>query len=141
MLLLRFLIFLFFSLAAFAAEAVLLADHGWIRAAPPAARVMAGYLTIRNKGTQDVVVERVSSVDFGAIEIHKMALQDGVMRMRRVPSLRIPAGGVVELKPGGMHLMLFRPQRPLPAGSEVELVLGTSGGDIPVTLAVREAAS
>ena len=138
--LLRFLILLFVSLAAFGAEPLLQLERGWIRAAPPNARVMAGYLTIRNPGRKEIVVDRVSSADFGAIEVHEMAMQDGVMRMRRVPSLRIPAGGAVELKPGGLHLMLFRPQRALAAGSEVELLLSTSGGEIPVTMAVRDAA-
>jgi len=138
--LLRTLILLIVSLAAVGAVPVLRADKGWIRAAPPVARVMAGYLTIRNSGAKDIVVEGVSSADFGAIEIHEMAVLDGVMRMRRVAQLRIPAGGTVELKPGGTHMMLFRPQRGLPAGSEVELQLKTSSGEIPVTLAVREAA-
>ncbi len=138
---LRYLILMIVSLAALGAEPILRADKGWIRAAPPVARVMAGYLTIHNAGAKDVVLEGVSSADFGAIEIHEMATIDGVMKMRRIPSLRIPAGGMLELKPGGMHLMLFRPQRSLPAGSEVLLELKTSDGEIPVTLAVRDATS
>ena len=115
------------------------ADKGWIRAAPPNARVMAGYLNIRNPGSKDIVITRVASRDFGAMEIHEMAMQNEVMRMRRVAELSIPAGDTVELKPGGKNLMMFRPQRSLPVGSEVEIVLTTSDGEIPVTLAVRDA--
>ena len=115
--------------------------EGWIRLAPPTAKVMAGYLTIDNTGSEDVVISEVRSADFGAIEIHEMTMQDGVMRMRRVAELRVPAGGHVTLEPGGLHRMLFRPQRSLPAGSKVGIRLITAGGELTATIEVRAAAT
>ena len=114
---------------------------GWIRAAPPTAKVLAGYLTIENTGATEIVISEVRSDDFGAIEIHEMTLQDGVMRMRRLSELRVPAGGRVELKPGAQHLMMFRPTRALPSGTKVELRLIAATGPISASVEVREAAS
>jgi periplasmic copper chaperone A len=116
-------------------------SDGWIRLAPPTAKVMAGYLTIDNTGSEDLVISEVRSADFGAIEIHEMTMQDGVMRMRRVAELRVPAGGKVTLEPGGLHLMLFRPQRRLPEGSKVGIRLMTDGGELKATIEVRAAAT
>lgn len=112
---------------------------GWIREAPPVARVRAGYLVLENTGATDRVVTGARSEAFGAIEIHTMAEgEGGTMRMRRVPELVVPAGGRVELRPGGLHLMLFRPQQPLAAGDTVEVVLeGADGALATVLLAQR----
>lgn len=96
-------------------------DGGWIRAAPPGSPVMAGYVAIRNDGTTRMRIDAVESESFGAIEIHEMREVDGVMRMRPLPELGIEPGARVELAPGGIHLMLFRPQRALVAGDSVEI--------------------
>lgn len=133
------LLFALLSAAVVAAESsTLQITDAWIRAAPPTAKVMAGYLTLVNDGDTEFVIDKVASDDFGAIEIHEMSMQDGVMRMRRLPTLRVPAHGRVELKPGGLHLMMFRPQRALPAGSEIELRLRAANDEITVSIEVRE---
>jgi hypothetical protein len=107
----------------------LVAEEGWIREAPPTAPVRAGYLTLRNAGDSVVEVVSARSPAFGAIEIHEMRTgDDGTMRMRRVERLEIPAGGIVELKPGGLHLMLFRPTGQLVKGSHAPLTLVLEGG-------------
>lgn len=110
---------------------------GWIREAPPVARVRAGYLVLENTGAVDLVVTGARSAAFGAIEIHTMVEgEGGAMRMRRVPELVVPAGGRVELQPGGLHLMLFRAQRPLAAGETVTVEL--DGVDGPLASVVLE---
>src|SRR5690606_17917768 len=65
---------------------------------------------------------------------------DGVSRMREVPGLPVAAGGVVELRPGGLHLMLMRPVSPLAAGdvARVEFIL-SDGRSIGVDFEVRAA--
>jgi copper(I)-binding protein len=112
---------------------------GWIREAPPVAPVRAGYIDLVNSGTETVVVTGAESTAFGAVEIHEMvAGDDGAMRMRPVPQLAVPAGGRVELRPGGLHLMLFRPQQPLAPGASVPLRLHTEGGgEVELMLQVR----
>jgi copper(I)-binding protein len=112
----------------------------WIRAAPPAAPVRAGYVVIENPDRREVVIDAVRSDAFGAIEIHEMRDVDGVMRMRRVPSLTLEPGRSVSLQPGGLHLMLFRPAVPLPPGERASI--GFFAGEAEVARAefvVREA--
>lgn len=103
-------------------------EDAWIREAPPTAPVRAGYLGLVNNGDVEVRVVSVASDTFGAIEIHEMVDRgDGTMRMRPVPVIEVAARARVELAPGGLHLMLFRPQQTLAVGDVVdaELVLDT----------------
>ena len=89
-------------------------DHPWSRATPAAAPVGAGYMTITNKGTTaDRLISGTSDVS-AKVEIHEMAVVDGVMRMRALDKgIDIPAGGKVEFKPGGYHIMLIGLKRPI----------------------------
>ena len=89
-------------------------DHPWSRATPAAAPVGAGYLTITNKGkTADRLLSGTSEIS-AKVEIHDMAVVDGVMRMRALDKgIEIPAGGKVEFKPGGFHIMLIGLKRPI----------------------------
>lgn len=60
----------------------------------------------------------------GVVEIHEMAMEGNVMRMRALPKgLALPAGKAVELKPGGYHVMLMDLKQPLKAGEKVKLDL------------------
>jgi copper(I)-binding protein len=92
------------------------------REAPPGARTAAVYLTVENRGaTPDRLVGARSPR--GLVEIHSMSMDGGVMRMRAIPDLTIPARGRVELAAGGLHLMLVDPAPPLKAGERVPLTL------------------
>jgi hypothetical protein len=82
----------------------------------------------------------------GVVEIHEMAMDNNVMRMRAVPSVDLPAGREVQLKPGGYHVMLLDLKRPLKAGEKVriELQIETRDGKRvtqPVEAEVRTTAS
>ncbi len=70
-----------------------------------------------------------SSPVAGLVEIHEMTMDGTTMRMRAIPALDLPAGKAVELKPGGLHLMLLDLKRPLKAGEKVpvSLVVETGG--------------
>jgi copper(I)-binding protein len=65
----------------------------------------------------------VSSPVAGVAEIHQMKMEGDVMKMSPAGMLELPAGRTVELKPGGLHLMLMDLKRPLAAGSTVPLTL------------------
>ena len=59
----------------------------------------------------------------GIVEIHEMAMEGNVMRMRPIRTLELPPGGTVELKPGGHHMMLMDLKRPLAAGEKIKVEL------------------
>jgi periplasmic copper chaperone A len=102
----------------------LVISQGWSRATPGGAKIGGGYLTIENKGTTpDRLIH--SSGDFaGKIEVHEMAMKNGVMTMRPVDNgLTIEPGKTVKLAPGGFHLMMFDLKSPLKQGDKVPVTL------------------
>lgn len=117
-------------------------DHPWARATPAGAKVGAGYVTLKNTGSAgDNLVAATADVA-GRVEIHEMAVVDGVMKMRPVKALPIPAGKSVELKPGSYHIMLMELKQPLKAGDKVTGTLTfEKAGTIPVEYAVEATAA
>ncbi len=77
----------------------------------PGMSVSAGYMLLTNNSDEDILMNSVSSPEFGAVEVHETTVVDGVARMRPISELLIRAGGSVRLEPGGLHLMMMRPQR------------------------------
>lgn len=115
--------------------------HPYARATPPGADVGGAYLTIANKGTADKLVA-ASSPAASRVELHTMAMDNGVMRMHEVKAIDLPAGGEVELKPGGLHMMLVGLKAPLAQGARVPLKLTFEhAGSIDVDLAVESMAA
>lgn len=80
----------------------------WSREMPPSAPAQGGFLVVENKGTTPDRLKAVSAEISKVMEVHEMAVVDGVMKMRALgDGLEIPAGGKVELKPGSYHLMFI----------------------------------
>lgn len=102
--------------------------------------VGVAFLTVTSNGaTNDRLLgARVEGVE--TVELHNHSMQDGIMRMRRVDGgIEIPAGGVVELKPGGLHLMLMGVRCSLQDGDTVTVTLTFErAGDIETRVPVRE---
>jgi periplasmic copper chaperone A len=125
------------AVTAAAPPATLSAQDAWVRATP-GVDVAAAYLTLRNSGTQPVVVKGVSSPAAGAAMIHETTLSNGQSTMRPHEPLRIAPGVTVRFTPGGLHIMLHMLKRPLAPGDEVPLVLLLEGGgSLTVTARVR----
>lgn len=110
-------------------------EDAWVRAGPPGASMLAGYMAVINPGGTPVVIEAVSSESFGRVELHRTVLEDGMARMRPEDSVTVPAGGRVDFEPNGRHLMLIDPVRPLSAGDAVTLRLRFADGRILETRA------
>jgi copper(I)-binding protein len=92
-------------------------DHPWSRAVPKGATVAAGYLTIKNTGTEPDRLVSGSTPVAGKFEIHEMRMDKGVMRMRPVPAgIVIKPGETVELKPESMHIMMMGLKQPIEKG-------------------------
>ncbi|RMH87887.1 copper chaperone PCu(A)C [Lysobacter pythonis] len=107
-----------------AAPGHLHADQAWTRAIPEGANVAGGFMTLRNESASDDRLVQVSSPLSDEVQIHETSMSDGMMRMRQLPEgIALPAGQVVELKPGGLHLMFMSPKHALSAGQEIEATL------------------
>lgn len=102
-------------------------SNGWVQEGPSSQKITAAYMIIENHGQADVALKSASTSSADVIELHKMELVDGLMKMRRVDSINIPAGGKVELKPGGYHLMVIGLKQPLKEGDIVSISLEFSG--------------
>ena len=112
-----------------AADPTLQVKDAWAREAPPGAHMMAAYMTLNNTGSDDAVLRRVDSPAFSHVMLHKSEVVDGVARMIHQDEIIIPAGGSVELKPGGLHLMMPAPEKRLVEGDRVDFVLTFSNDD------------
>jgi copper(I)-binding protein len=121
-----------------AQDTALAFDDPWVPEAPPG-RMMAGFMVIENLSDEAVVLVDVRAEGFGHAEIHDMVIDDqGIMRMRRMEALTVPAGEAVTLASGGFHLMLMQPQASFSAGDHIDLVLiDANGVEHPVTASVR----
>lgn len=112
-------------------------EKPWARATAPGASVGGGYLVVRNKGAAGDRLVGVSSPASARVEIHEMAMEKDVMRMREVKGVDVPAKKSVEFKPGGYHLMLVELKAPLKPGDKVPLTLRfEKAGEIKAELAV-----
>lgn len=97
---------------------------GFTRATLPNAEVAGGFLTVTNTGAQDDRLVSATSPVAERVEIHQMSMQGDVMRMRPLPEgVPLPAGQTVELKPGGIHLMMMDLKQPLAQGQTVPVTL------------------
>jgi copper(I)-binding protein len=117
----------------------LVVSQAWSRATPSGAKVAGGYLTIENKGTAPDRLVAVSSEIAGKADVHEMAMDNGVMKMRALDKgLAIEPGKTVKLAPGGYHLMLQELKGPLKQGDKVPVTLEfEKAGKVAVSLDVQ----
>jgi hypothetical protein len=99
-------------------------EQPWARATPKGATIGAGYMKITNTGTEPDRLIGGSVAFARRFEVHSMAMEQGVMKMREVKDgLEIKPGETVELKPGGYHVMFVDLKEPLKQGGEVKVTL------------------
>ena len=105
---------------ALAADAVSV-GKSWVRATVPGQSVAGAYMDITAKA--DAALVGVASPVAARAELHSMTMDGGVMKMRPLDKLDLPAGKTVNLRPGGYHVMLIDIRRGLKAGERVPLTL------------------
>lgn len=104
-----------------AASAQVLVKDAWIRATVPQQKATAAFMQLT--ATQDGKLVSVSSPGVPVVEVHEMRMDAGVMKMRPIPALDLPAGKMVALTPSGYHVMLMDLKQPMKAGDRVPLTL------------------
>ena len=117
----------------------LVITQAWSRATPGGAKIAGGFLTIENKGAAPDRLTAVSGDVAGKVEIHEMAMNNGVMTMRPLDKgLAIDPGKTVKLAPGGYHLMLMDLKGPMKQGDKVPLTLEfEKAGKVALSLDVQ----
>jgi copper(I)-binding protein len=130
-------------LLAFGAHAQTSVKDAWVRGTVANQKTSGMYAQIVSAGGGKLV--SAASPLAGVVEIHEMAMDGNVMKMRAVPAVELPAGKVVELKPGGHHVMLMELKQELKAGDSVPVTLVVEGADgkretVEVTATVKAAA-
>ncbi|MBR0667481.1 copper chaperone PCu(A)C [Roseomonas hellenica] len=117
----------------------LVIERPWSRAAGANATGV-GFLTIRNTGAAPDRLLSASSPIARRVELHTMSMDGAVMRMRPVEDIAVPAGGTVQLAPGGLHIMLIGLTQPLAQGGRAPLTLRFErAGEVQVELSVEAA--
>lgn len=96
-------------------------SKAWARASAPGQDSAAVYLIITSK--QDARLVGVTTPAAEIAELHSMSHDNGVMKMRALDTLLLPAGEEIELGSGGNHIMLTGLKRPLKAGGKVPLTI------------------
>ena len=114
-----------------------------IRATVPNAKVAGGFMIIKNTGNQADRLIAGSANFAGKVEIHEMAVSDGIMRMRKLSDgLEIPAGGSVHLKPGSFHVMFMKLGEQMKEGEKRKAIVEfQNAGKVEVEFTVQSIAA
>jgi copper(I)-binding protein len=104
--------------------------NAWVRVMPPVQKNTAAYMTIENKTDKEFILKSVATDVAGEVQMHLMEHINGMMKMRKVDEISVPAQNQVELKPGGFHLMLLNLIKPIKEGDVISIVLRFQGGTI-----------
>lgn len=112
----------------------------WTRATPPKAMAGGGFVEITNSGTEADRLIAANSPAAKKVELHEMAVTDGVMVMRpKEGGIEVPAGETVALQPGGLHIMFMGLNAPFEEGTEIPVVLTfEKAGDVEIKLSVEK---
>lgn len=109
------------ALASLASIAQVTVSEPWVRATVPQQKATGAFMKLQS--AQDAKLISAKSVVAGVVEVHEMAMDAGVMKMRAVDGLALPMGKAVDLKPGGYHVMLMDLKSQLKEGDAVPLTL------------------
>jgi len=104
-------------------------ENAWVRAAPPNARVMVAYASVRNISEYTIWITGAGSALFKAVELHETIEENGVASMVHVDFVKLAPGESVEFEPGGKHFMLFSPLASSSPGDSIEFKLHLGNGD------------
>jgi len=110
------------------AQAQITITDAWVRGTVPMQQASGAFMQL--SADKDTRLVAAKSPVANVVEIHEMLMDNNIMKMRQIPGLDIVPGRVLELKPGGYHVML------------IELKQQLKGGDVvPITLVFEDTAT
>lgn len=116
------------------------AQDPYILAVPPGMENTVGFMVLKNAGAKQHVLIKAASPAARTTELHIHLQTNGMMEMRPVKQIDIPARGETSLQPGGLHLMLIGLKKSLQEGNAIPLTLTfEDGSSKQITATVRKA--
>lgn len=98
------------------------------RAMPPGTPNSGAFMTFRNSGATEARIVSAQADVSKTVELHTHVKEDGMMKMRQIPEIVLPAGEEVVLKPGGLHIMFIGLTQPFTEGRKFPLTLTFADG-------------
>lgn len=123
------------SNAVHAQAATITVRDAWVREPAASRKVTAAFFVIENTGTTKRAVVSATCDAAETVELHEMVRDAGMMKMAPVTSIDIPANSKTELKPGGLHIMMFGLKSQPVAGDTLRLTLKFDDGSTTVVAA------
>ncbi len=108
-------------------HAQLRVDSAWVRATVPNQSATGAFM--RLTAQKDVVLTGASSPVAGIVEVYEMSMDQGIMRMRAAGPLPMKGGQTIELKSGGLHIMMMDLKKQIRAGESVPMTLSLEAAD------------
>jgi copper(I)-binding protein len=112
-------------------------EDAWVRGTVAAQKATGAFMRLTAEADTRLVGAQCPVAD--VTEVHEMVMENDVMKMRPLPTLALPAGQPVDLKPGGYHIMLIGLKGPLEEGAVVPITLRFAAADGSVAEQVVEA--
>jgi len=111
---------------------------GWIRLTPPVAKNGAAYFVLYNAGQEEITIVDVKTPLAETVAMHDAVIRKGMIRMKHLSMLTVPAGARVAFAPGGKHLMLINLTETLKAGKEFPVNFTLKNGEtVSAVMVVR----
>jgi len=107
--------------AATLAQAQVTIQDPWVRGTVPKQQASGAFMQL--SASKDTRLIAAQSPVANVVEIHEMLMDNNIMKMRQIPGLDIVPGRVLELKPGGFHIMLIELKQQLKGGDVVPITL------------------
>jgi periplasmic copper chaperone A len=103
------------------AQTAVKVEDAWVRGTVATQKASGAFMRLTPSANARLVA--ASSPVAGVVEIHEMAMENDIMKMRQIPGLDLAAGRTMELKPGGFHVMLMDLKQQLKGGDSVAITL------------------
>jgi len=103
-------------------------DDPYVREVPPGQMTSASFLTLKNDSDKEIALIKATSNVAKNVELHEHVQENGMMKMRQVEKISVPANGTTTLKPGGYHIMLIGLTRKIKSGDMIDINLEFDDG-------------
>ena len=105
------------------------ASDSYVRTVPPGQKNTGVFMTLTNVTASAKSIVNAKSSAAEIVELHTHINEDGMMRMRQIEKIDIPAKGMTILKPGGLHVMLIGLKQEIVEGKPVGITLEYENGE------------